>query len=832
MKKIIVLSIVVFTAGAFASKKPITFKYQPVISGIKSVHLAGSFNSWNPKDPNYEMKDPDGDGTYEITIYLEPGRYSYKFVINGTIWVPDPNAEEYEPDGFGGKNSVIVVTEEMKGVEVEKGDGKIFTPAIEHKMKKPFIKPLKEDKSLILFRVKTAKGDVEKVFLVPFRKKEIEMKEGESKGDVVFYEAKIRFRNPVSEKLRYAFKFVDGNKTLWLSSEGISEKKPSAKLMFLYDYKTLEVFKTPAWAKNAVMYQIFPERFYNGDKSNDPDFHEKDLYFAFSKDGKPDSDYYGRFMKDWNAIFHLGDEKNGKRFFTFFGGDIVGVEKKLGYLKDLGITVIYFNPIFYAESNHKYDGADFFLVDPRFVLPRKIVKKLEKKGREALRKAAAERFSEFLKKAHKTGIRVIIDTAFNHTGNRHYAFRDSYFKGPKSKYYHWYEWKQWIPDVYHNIAPGKKVSDYYVCWWGFGSLPDLNYDVIRTDGGENPYFFILDPRSKEYAKIYSTIDSRYPRAYRNGKKIYDRFIKKYGKNIFDRSFTEFERKAGYPNWDVVEHILDVGVYWAKLGVDGYRLDVPNEVPFWFWKLFRHAVKNVNPDFYLVGEIWADARKWIGADGFDAVMNYKYFKDPVMDFIGKGKGTAKRFKSSLKGMFYYPEEARYVMMNLLDSHDTPRYLTAINGNLKRMHLTALFQMTFVGIPHIYYGDEIAMEGGKDPDDRRTFYWSWKKVPYMRKTRNWYKKLIAIRKKYSALRTGKYRVVLTEGKVFAFKRWDRKSELVVVINAGDKEVEEEVPAFPSEYEGKVKDLITGQEYEVDEGNIEIELKPLQGVILVKR
>ena len=293
-------------------------------------------------------------------------------------------------------------------------------------------------------------------------------------------------------------------------------------------------------------------------------------------------------------------------------------------------------------------------------------------------------------------------------------------KGPESEYYNWYEWKKWpMPDP--AKTPNFKPSDYYECWWGYGEMPNLNYDLNEINPSENSI-----------------------------------------KNI----------DLAVPNWEVVNYVLDVAEYWiSDMDLDGFRLDVPNEVPFWFWKLFREKVKSIKPDAYLVGELWSNAVDWVNDDYFDAVMNYAYFKDPVMRFFNQQSCNAKTFDIDLKpGLLSYPTQSTQVMMNLIDSHDTFRYLESANGDISRLKMAVLFQMTYVGTPHIWYGDEVGMMGAHDPDCRRPFNWKYTEDSEKVSLRDYYKKLIHIRKENSCLRTGSFDTLIAEGMVYGYFRSD--------------------------------------------------------------
>jgi glycosidase len=290
-----------------------------------------------------------------------------------------------------------------------------------------------------------------------------------------------------------------------------------------------------------------------------------------------------------------------------------------------------------------------------------------------------------------------------------------------------------------------------------------------------------------------------------------------------------------PNEDLVEYVLQVPRYWlGELGIDGFRLDVPNEVPFWFWKEFRKVVDEIKPDAFLLGEIWGNASAWLGPQGFHSTMNYKYFRDPVLEFIGRGRGSAERFDRALApGRSIYPIQAIQVMANLIDSHDTERFVTTA-GKDARLMLAALFQMTYVGLPHIYYGDEVGLRGGKDPDCRRTFPWGWERSPRRKKIHDHYARLIAIRHRHPALRTGRFETVLTEGKVYAFLREDENERIVVVLNNEEagRRVELPLSSFRFEEGTRFVDELGGGEFTLRHGRLSLRLEGLSGAILVAR
>jgi cyclomaltodextrinase len=378
--------------------------------------------------------------------------------------------------------------------------------------------------------------------------------------------------------------------------------------------------ETPKWVQDAVFYQIFPDRFARSDK-------------VF----KPSN------LEAWDAP---------PTVYGFKGGDLIGVVEHLDYLQDLGVTALFFNPIFQSAANHRYHTFDYYQVDP--ILG----------GNGALR--------TLLDEAHRRDMRVILDGVFNHAGRGFFQFHHILENGPASPYVDWFNIRTYPLRPYH--APKGKQG--YEAWWNLPALPKLN------------------------------------------------------------TGTEAVR----------EFLWDVGSRWIEFGADGWRLDVPSEIDDdAFWQEFRRRVKDANPEAYIVGEIWHDARRWLQGDQFDAVMNYLFARACLGFFIGDNLLRSEVAKSGYRDvpmldarqfvdeidriLSLYPGEVNEVQLNLLGSHDTPRFRTLARGDTSAYRLATLFQMTYPGAPCIYYGDEIGMEGRHDPACRGAFPWDdrqWDRV----------------------------------------------------------------------------------------------------------
>ena len=430
--------------------------------------------------------------------------------------------------------------------------------------------------------------------------------------------------------------------------------------------------QTPDWVKNAVFYQIFPDRFNRSPRMK----HERGIKF-----------------KEWGSP---PDEQG------YQGGDLYGIVDKLDYIKELGITALYLNPIFSAASNHRYNAYDFMEVDPLL-------------GGEAA-------LHELLDEAHKRDIRVVLDGVFNHCGRGFWAFNHILENGVNSPYIDWFTIHGFPLHAYD--ADGTKPN--YASWWNNASLPKFNTN----------------------------------------------------------------------NLGVRDYIFKVARHWLEFGMDGWRLDVPEEIQDdSFWREFRQVVKSVNPDAYIVGEIWHEAAHWLQGDMFDAVMNYQ-LTGPVLNFFGAEhlnlfwKHTdvhlkpidAETFRKDIDTMYgHYDWEINYAQMNMIDSHDMPRALWLVYDNKPAHRLIVLCQMTLPGSPCVYYGDEIGMSAGTDPFCREAFPWE-KPESWDASLREFYGQMIALRNSHPALRTGDFGFILAEGKVAAYRRRLGNEEIVVAFNAG--------------------------------------------------
>lgn len=584
----------------------------------------------------------------------------------------------------------------------------------------------------------------------------------------------------------------------------------------------------PEWSKEAVWYQIFPERFYNGNAANDPT--PADLEGSWPHTvaaGWQPSKWTG----DWYEL-QSWEQADGKGFYFHaqqrrYGGDLEGVIRKLDYLSELGINAIYFNPLFESPSLHKYDATYYHHIDNNFgpdpAGDRRIWAQENPAEPATWQWTSADTtFLALIREAHRRNIRVVIDGVFNHTGIMFWAFRDLVANQENSPYKEWYTVDAWDD-------PSTPKNEFaYRGWMNVRELPELREDELG-----------LVPGPAEHVKAVV-------------------------------------RRWMDPNGDGN----------PEDGIDGWRLDVAEKVAIPFWKKFRQWVRELNPEAYIVGEVWwqdwragimYNASPWLSGDVFDAVMNYRLAREAFNFFAGdKTKITSPEFLLRLDALRAdYREQNNYALMNLYDSHDTDRigshivnkdeaydknvgasdnrsYLVSKPGTAERetQKLMALFQMTYVGAPMIYYGTEVGMWGADDPDCRKPMLWS--EFSYAPERSHpfglnrqadlnvadddlfaYYAALIRLRREFPVLSKGDFQALTTGAgdDVVAFHRGLGKDHAIVALNNARSEVILELDLRSAGIDGEWALAFGSSTVLPRDGGLKVLLGPKQGAVLVR-
>ena len=656
----------------------------------------------------------------------------------------------------------------------------------------------------VRLRLRCARENLDSVILV-FNDERIEMEKLYNDRLFDYYETFVQLG---TEQVFYYFEIHCGQMTCYYNNVGLCNSVEE-----YYNFTMTPGFHTPDWAKGAVFYQIYADRFYNGDRSNDV---EDDEYFYIGEGTSK--------VTDWNKY----PAAMGVR--EFYGGDIAGVMQKLDYLQELGVEVLYLNPIFVSPSNHKYDIQDYDYVDPHFgrivkdegevlqrdengnlkadpTYPNKsasryICRVTDKENLEA----SNQLFAEFVEEVHRRGMKVILDGVFNHCGSFNkwldreciYENAPGYEKGayvaedsPYNTFFKFRE-RQW------------PYNPHYDGWWGHDTLPKLNYE-------ESPSLF--------------------------------------------------------------DYIMHVGRKWVSppYNVDGWRLDVAadlgqsGEYNHYFWKEFRRNVKEANPDALVLAEHYGDPTEWLKGDEWDTVMNYDAFMEPLTWFLtGVEKhsdeyrqdqlGNPDSFFGSMRHfMTRFHTQSLLVAMNELSNHDHSRFLTRTNRKVGRtaylgpeaagegidksvMRLAVMIQMTWPGAPTIYYGDEAGLCGWTDPDNRRAYPWGSEDQELI----DFHKEIIRIHKDYQALKTGSILFLHGQYSFISYGRFDEQDKFVIAINSGEQPVSIDLPVWRlgmTEGNRMARLINTSQDgfsletamYNIENGILHLNCPPKYGVVI---
>ena len=887
------------------------------------VEIAGNFNNWKPDtEPIYHFEGTN----YEVTLASPEGVYEYKYLIDGK-WYPE------------NRNRKLVIGE--NGALFAQGDlgtGKFVYEAID---KNTNLKAIvhkydslqyfnKLSDSEYEFKIRTQMNDVERAYISIVLHEEdnyemiYELERYQDKTNGFDYFERIINFGKEAKKLLYYFILEDNGTRAYFNGTTLSYSKPK-RLVVNTTSKDIQLFNVPNWAKEAIWYNIFPDRFYNGNHYNDPIFNE------FGPEAfKPNILHEQNFVEEYkweksnNVISHFDRnrwtsdfreqtiwEKLGEReidyslkYARMYGGDLQGIKEKIPYMKELGINAVWLNPVFFSYQNHKYGANDFRHISPDFgtiktsgethgveinrnnkygnksyvdVLGNKAttsseLKLLEvnlkgenrgKNGYGETEDPATWVWTEsdlimvdLIKEFHKNGIRVIFDGVFNHSSSEHWTFNMVLADGENSKYKDWYKFTDFGQHVqitddmsdeqaFETLIANRKRT-IYNAWGGFDSLPEFN-----------------------------TFNQEY---------------KEYIFNITRKWMCGPDGKES-ENW------------MEDDGIDGWRLDVPNCLENQnFWNEWREVVKGSKKDSYITAELWGNASGDInGGNKFDTVMNYEWLKTVIGFFINQSREGGVRYKLKAQDFFnelrekrtWYPYQALQASQNLNGSHDTDRlYSRIVNDVVGRnleegkqlekgyngirpdlasnyhpnttidwrnspikpkdiLKLISIFQMTYIGAPMLFYGDEVGMWGATDPYCRKPMLWKEflyddEKNPshinqnevYSQKVDSdlfeWYKKLIRIRLENKTLIYGKFREVFADNErdVIAYERVIEDQLIIVVINNSFNSWEN--VEFETNYQDeRFIDLVTeGRTFRTgSNGKIKLDLKAKEGLILRK-
>ncbi len=588
----------------------------------------------------------------------------------------------------------------------------------------------------VTLKFRTAVDNVDKVYLICNGERyEMSIESSDTLFDYFAYTLK-----DVDEELNYYYEIIAGSVICYYNKLG-SQKVLNPD----YNFHIAPNFKVPGWARGAVFYQIYVDRFCNGDESNDV----LDNEYCYIGEGT-------KRITDW---FKYPDNMDVR---SFYGGDLQGVMNKLDYLKDLGVDVIYLNPIFVSPSNHKYDIQDYDYVDPHFgriikdegeCLPegcktnKESTRYITRVTDKANLEASNQLLIELIEEVHKRDMKLILDGVFNHCGSFNkwldreciYENQEGYEKGAfvahDSPYRSFFKFQDQWKWPYNTTYNG---------WWGHDTLPKLNYE--------------------ESEKLY-------------------------------------------------EYIMRIGEKWVSppFNADGWRLDVAADLGYTeefnhkFWRDFRDRVKKANPEAIILAEHYGDAKAWLQGDQWDTVMNYDAFMEPITWFLTGVEKHSDEFRGDLLGnpdaftgalrhhMSRFNQNSLEIAMNELSNHDHSRFLTRTNRRVGRIHTmgpqaaneyinkgvfreAVVFQMTWPGAPTIYYGDEAGLCGWTDPDNRRTYPWGREDHELIA----FHKDIIKIHKKNEALMKGSVMFLHGGYKIVSYGRFTKKQAVVIILN----------------------------------------------------
>ncbi|WP_245920677.1 alpha amylase N-terminal ig-like domain-containing protein [Melghirimyces profundicolus] len=723
----------------------------------------GAGGEWAPAESTAILTDDDQDNIYTYAVDVPKGKHEFKIVLGNNWDAPAYPEQNFMLNVLSKTRITFYYNHETHDVytDYDPGvpDGRVQGGHLHHDTwdklyRTPFGAVPTGD--TVKLRLQAKKGDLSgaRLMLKNYTSGKTSLLDMTPAGwmekdgkQIEFWEVSVKAK----EKGVYGYKFIvrDGEATKEYGEDN-REGHTGTPLDGNASYFQLTVhdekYKTPDWMKEAVVYQIFPDRFFNGSKKNDN--------AKQNARGSEPIEHRGWEQLPDNPRLVESEEYDGDGIWSndFYGGDIQGIEKKLDYIQSLGVNTLYLNPIAHAASNHKYDATDYQEIDPMFGTP--------------------EEFREFTRELKKRKMRLILDGVFNHVGDDSIYF-DRYGKYETVGAYEY--WSRVYDLVNEGVkeeeakkrvekelkAEGQKFSPYgfhnwfhienkktdgvypYQAWWGFDSLPE-----IKSIPGK-------------------AVD--------------------YDSELNNRPFANY----------IMYEEDSVAKSWLDRGASGWRLDVANEVDPEFWREFRKELKTGSKsDPLILGEIWDDASQYFLGDLYDSVMNYR-FRGALMDYLKNGNASdaADQLRAVQED---YPLEAQQALMNLVGSHDTSRAVFLLgNGTdtyeraehdpnynhrlgVERLKLASILQMGYPGAPTIYYGDEAGVTGSKDPDDRRTYPWGKEDKSLIRH----YQKIGKVRTDHRHLFAyGDLDYLHTKKDLFVFARTDDKKAALIATNRGN-------------------------------------------------
>lgn len=736
------------------------------------MFLCGSFNDWQPDE--YEMqKQAD---SYELELELPPGRYLYKFIVDGR-WQVDEKAELFEDDGKGGRNSVVIVgsqSSDLYLIPVEfisetrvktvhlAGSFNNWNPTKEQ------LEKIGEKKFKI--HLLLPEGEYEYKFIIDGKNWQTDPTNPHTVPDNQGGENSVltvdENSTPITgqEQELFGFNLVDKYLPVGENIHGNLYRFACRTYRNNVDSVIL-ILNT----REYTMTQYYSDTNY-------------DYYSRILESSLVEYDFRIKLIKD-SKIKFLSATDGQKKF------KLKSTDHNLEWIKKSVIYQIFCDRFCNGDAHLNQNFAEWYYNPKQNPLSEPVRKQLFKfesdwSKWQVLQDTPQKHFTFFggdlvgviqkipylkklgvnclyfnplvesasnhkydtynyfevdphfggnntfkklVKLCHQNNIKIILDFAFNHVGTGFFAFQDCLKHGINSKFFNWFDWYKWpLPN---EIPNDFSAADYYQCWWGHADLPDLNYDLARLHPEEN---YLHDEKD---AKV---------------------------------------------NEPMIDYLLQVAEFWlTEMDIDGFRLDVPNEVPFWFWKRFRCKVKTLKPDAFLVGEIWQNAEEWLGSY-FDAVMNYSFFREPILQYFALQNWNSEKFlQEMLTGLHSYGFAGLCLMMNLLDSHDTHRFLETVQGDIKKLKLAVLFQLSWIGVPHLFYGDEVGLKGGDDPDNRRPMNWKFEQEESLKKLHDFYAEMIKIRMENESLIFGDVRIRQTT-ELLVFERFLPNESILVIIN----------------------------------------------------